>query len=261
MLIAYIAALLGIFRFRSRDYWKWLAILFTWMLAANMLFYAGGTLEDPTRDGIVTRQIRLAINDGPGMGVFAIAFIVTYWGGAIWMLRKMYLVGKEAEVERHQQEAETGEGISAGRKVAEAVAATIAAIAYVYLAFVMPQMDQLTISPATETQSAADPVAKELRQAAEEVNRSPPQKIDDVTMLMGATASGRVFTYQYAVSRHFSEDQLRQFVLKNVIRSACKDPNMQKAMRDYDVTYRYSYNIPKATLPIVVDATFSECQK
>lgn len=266
MLIIYMAAIFGIFRFRSKDYWKWLAILFAWMLIANVMFYAGGTLEDPTGDGLITRQIRLATADGPGMALFAIAFIVTYWGGVIWMVRKMYLVGKQAEADRCELVSQNGGAISTERKVAEAVAVTIAAATYAYFTLVEPQADNLNAKSATtyatETQTIKDPVAEELKRAAYELNRSAPQKIDEVTTLKGATASGRVLTYQYAISREdISAEQLRQFVRQNVIPSACQDTSMRNAMRDHDVTYRYSYKIQKRQYELLFDATFSDCEK
>lgn len=123
MLIIYIAALLGIFWFRGHEYWKWVAVLFVWMLGAQLLFAGGGTLEDPSGDGLIAHQIRIATNDGNGMGIFAIVFIIVYWGGAIWLLRKMYLVAKRS-----------GQ-VSVGRKLAEAAALTVVAAVYVYSAF------------------------------------------------------------------------------------------------------------------------------
>src|SRR4051812_37223159 len=97
MLLIYLAALFGIFRFRAREYWKWLAMLFVWMLGAQLLFAGGGTLEQPAGDGLIAHQIRRATNDGPGMGIFALVVIIVYWGVTIGMLRKMWSVGKQPE--------------------------------------------------------------------------------------------------------------------------------------------------------------------
>jgi hypothetical protein len=83
IIIVAVAALLGIWRYRSLDYFRWVAVLFVWMLAADTLFAGYGTLQDPRGDGLITRQIRIATDDGIGMGLFAIAFIVVYWGGVM----------------------------------------------------------------------------------------------------------------------------------------------------------------------------------
>lgn len=265
MLIIYVAAMLGIFRFRGREYWKWLAILFVWMLAAQLLFAGGGTLENPSGDGLITHQIRVATNDGPGMGVFAIVFVIVYWGGAIWMLRKMWLVGKQLEEERLDHDAETGDEVSTERKLSEAVLATLIASAYIYFAFILPRTASATeVAPveAAQTQAdAPDPIASELTQAASEVNRETPKSIDPITTLESVTAEGRRLTYHYRLSRRDGTDeQLRKFVRRNGVASACKNTDMLRAMKDYQVTYRYSYMMPNAADPVFVDATLSECK-
>lgn len=265
MIIIYIAALFGIFRFRGREYWKWLAILFVWMLCAQLLFAGGGTLENPSGDGIIAHQIRVATQDGPGMGIFAIVFVIVYWGGAIWMLRKMWLVGKELEEERLDRDAETGEEVSTGRKVAETALATAIAAIYVYVAFILPSAStEAAPAPVVTAQPGReppDPIAAELSQAAAEATREAPQKIDPITTLERVTAEGRRLTYHYRISRRdASDEELREFVRKNGVVSACKNPEMAAAMKDYGVTYRYSYMMPNATQPVVVDATYADCQ-
>jgi hypothetical protein len=135
MLIVYVAAMLGIIRFRSASYWKWVGILFAWMFGAQFLFAGGGTLENPSGDGLIAHQIRIASNDGPGMGLFALVFIIAYWGGAIWMMRKSYVAGKRFEEKSSEEHGSVG----AGRKVIEALALTVVGGIYIYVAFVLPQ--------------------------------------------------------------------------------------------------------------------------
>lgn len=262
MLIIYIAAIFGIFRFRSRDYWKWLAILFVWMFSANFLFYAGGTLADPSGDGFITRHIRAATNDGPGMGIFAIAFIAVYWGGAIWIFRKMYLIGKQAEAHIRELEEETGEVVGMERKLAEVVLTSVVAAAYIYVAFIIPrQTAQLDENPSSVVEAGSkDLIAEELLQAANEINRSTPQKIDEVTTLASVSTIGRMLTYHYEVSKSgIAAPQLREYIRDNAVRSACQDSNMRQAMKVHGVTYRYSYMLPGASEPIEVDATAKKC--
>ena len=264
MLIIYVAALLGIFRFRGREYWKWFGILFVWMLAAQLLFAGGGTLENPSGDGLIAHQIRVATNDGPGMGIFAIVFIMLYWGGAIWLLRKMWLVGKKLEEEQLDREAETGEEVGFERKVGETVLATVLAAIYIYVAFILPRTAAETAPVPVDSSQAetdVDPIAAELSEAASEASREAPKKIDQITTLERVTAEGRQLTYHYRLSRRDATDeQLRKFVREHGVVSACKNPDMFRAMKDYQVTYRYSYTLPNAAEPVFVDATFSDCQ-
>jgi hypothetical protein len=270
MLLVYVAVLFGIFRFRSAEYWKRLGILFLWMLGAWFLFAGGGTLQNPSGDGLIAHQIRIATNDGPGMGIFAIVFIIVYWGGAIWMLRKMYQAGKEGEEERLDREAETGEEVPPGRKLAEAVGATATIAVYIYFMFILPRTTEAappvaTTEPLTAqstTQDAgADPIATELAQAAADATREAPKRIDPITTLESVTASGRELTYHYRISRRDASDEaLRKFVRKHGVTRACKNAGMLQAMKDYQVTYHYSYMMPNASRPVVVDATYADCQ-
>lgn len=41
---------------------------------------------------------------------------------------------------------------------------------------------------------------------------------------------------------------------------ACKNTAMLQAMKDYQVTYHYSYKMPNEAKPVVVDATYADCQ-
>lgn len=264
MLIIYVAALFGIFRFRGREFWKRFAILFVWMLAAQLLFAGGGTLENPSGDGLIAHQIRVATNDGAGMAIFAIIFIIVYWGGAIWILRKMWSVGKQLEEERLDREAETGEEVSLERKIGETVLATVIAAAYIYVAFILPRTDT-EAAPApivtAPNENNVDPIAADLAQAASEASQGAPKRIDQITTLESVTAKGRQLTYNYRLSRRDATDEeLRKFVRERGVVSACKNPDMLLAMEDYQVTYRYSYMMPNATNPVFVDATYSECQ-
>jgi hypothetical protein len=271
MLVVYIAVLFGIFRFRRVEYWKWVGILFVWMLGAGLLFSGGGTLQDPSGDGIIAHQIRVATNDGPGMAIFAIMFLIVYWGGAIWMLRKMYVAGKEVEQERLDREAETGEKVTGGRKLAEALAATVIIAIYIYFMFILPRTTEapppvVTTVPTTTAQTAnrdadSDPIADELAQAAIEADKETPKRIDPITTLVSVTAADRELTYHYRISRRdASDDQLRRFVREHGVSQACKNPGMFQAMKDYQVAYHYSYMMPNATKPVVVDATYAECK-
>lgn len=265
MLIIYVFALIGIFRFRERKYWNWLGILFAWMLLNSLLFSGGGTLENPTGDGLITRQIRLAANDGPGMGIFAIVFLVVYWGVALSIIRKLYLVSKQIIQDRSQIGKSSDNKISTGRKFAEAGALTFVAAAYIYIAFIGSFEDLRGKSQESVSQrsgdDAVDGIARELSRAADKLNSNTPQKLDPITTLTSVTAEGRVLIYHYKLSRMDGTDnELRAFVRDNAVTAACKNADMHEMMKDYGITYRYSYLIPNASSPIYIDATYEECQ-
>ena len=269
MLIIYVAALLGIFRFRSRSYWKWIGFLLVWMFGASLLFAGGGTLDDPSGDGFIAHQVRIATNDGLGMGLFSLAFIIAYWGGAIWMLRKAYLAGRQFEEEQGDRTDEEIELVGLGRKALEAVVVTLIGGLYVYGAYLLPfqttdnALSSATIaSPAEPAESPApDPVASALAATAEQLMGDVPKKLDPITTLVSISAEGRVLTYHNKLSRRdASDDALRSFIRKNGVTKACKNADMMLMMKDYGVTFRYSYAIPNATTPLTVDATFAECQ-
>jgi hypothetical protein len=265
MLLIYIAALAGILRFRSREYWKWLSILLAWMLGTQFLFAGGGTLEDPTGDGLITHQIRIATNDGGGMGIFAIVFILAYWGGVIWIVGKLFVTAKRVRRANLQREWDSSEQVSTGRKLAETVALTLIAAAYVYVALVAPRMVSQepvsTIATRPVETETTDPVALALSQAANELKRKGPQKLDSTTTLVEVSAQGRVLTYHYEMSRRDGTDeQLRAFVRKHTVSAACQNSDMHRDMKDHGITFRYSYMMPNADAPVVVDATYAECQ-
>lgn len=262
MLIIFVAAMLGIFRFRSLSYWKWVGFIFLWMFGAQFLFAGGGTLENPTGDGLISHQIRIATNDGPGMGLFAIVFIIAYWGGAILMIRKAYVAGKRFE---EKQGIEAIEPVAAARKLAEAFGLTLIAGIYIYIAFVLPRQSAEETTP-TVTENASpgngspDPIARELLATAEQMNREGPKKLNPNTTLESVSAEGRTLTYHYKLLRRDGSDEsLRAFVLKNTVSSVCKDGDMLRGMKDYGIAYRYKYLLPNASTPVTVDATYSEC--
>ena len=155
--------------------------------------------------------------------------------------------------------------MSTGRKLAETAALTLITAAYVYVAFVAPRM--VTQEPVSiiatrpaETE-ASDPLVAILSQVANDLNRKGPQKLDPVTTLIGVSAEGRVLTYHYEMSRRDGTDeQLRAFVRKHTVPAVCQNPDMHQNMKDYGFTYRYSYMMPNADAPVVVDATYAECQ-
>lgn len=280
MLLIWIAALFGVFRFRTLSYWRWIGIVFIWMIAANVLFYAGGTLQNPEGDGVITRMIRFSTNDGPGMAIFALVFLAVYYGGIIIMLRKAWSAGKEYEREGLEAEYEI-EDTPIARKAIDAVGITVVIATYVYFTMVLPAREhQVSIAqsePATvatsepivvtgnasssSKSSDIDPVEAELTTTAAALNRTLPQKVDQITTLERATVEGRVFTYHYRLSRRDAPDSaLSKFIRKSVVPKACRDPRMRAGIKDYSIVYRYEYTLPNADNIISGDADWAACK-
>lgn len=195
MAIVIVAALLGIWRFRSPEYFKWLAILFVWMLAGTLLFSGGGTLQDPTGDGLITRQIRVATNDGAGMGIFAIVFIIVYWGGAIFFITRMvkaarrYKADEEAELDHPDYREEPDNG---GRKTIETLGLLLASAVWIYFAFLMPREAANTASADAEGAATVEAasnmppqIERDLVGAAAQVNAEPLSRLTPPPLLSG----------------------------------------------------------------------------
>ncbi len=254
MLIILIAVLLGIWKYRSRYYFKWVVFAFLWMLAGNVLFYAGGTLQNPEGDGLITRQIRIATQDGPGMGIFAILFLVAYWGGMIFFVSRMV---KAARIFTDQQNAlyfedGFGEKSDTTRKMLETGILLLVSAIWVFFAFYRPMFPTALVSTSVE---------EELATAANEVNQATPQQIDPITTLDNATVSGRRLTYHYTVKAKPSEkERLRAFAVESTIPKVC-DGEMRKGMRDSDVSYAYSYMAVGFKSPVVIEVTEPICKK
>jgi hypothetical protein len=270
MAIVIVAGLLGIWRFRSPEYFKWLAILFVWMLAGTLLFSGGGTLQDPTGDGLITRQIRIATNDGPGMGIFAIIFIIVYWGGAIFFVSRMvkaarrYKADQEAALDHPDYREEPDNG---GRKTAETVALLFASAAWIYYAFILPRQAAIAPSPVAQDSTASGSandlppqIERDLVGAAAQVNAETPKQVDATTTLERASASGKTFTYYYSITERGTAKQLRSFVLKNVVPKVCGGP-LRAAMKSDGVSYVYSYKLPNLTEPVAVEVTEEMCSR
>lgn len=250
MLIVIVAALLGIWRYRSTEYFKWVAIAAVWMFAAGILFQAGGTLSDPSGDGIITHQVRIATEDGPMMGIFAIGFLVAYYGGLIFFITRMV---KAARTVRDAPSlSEWDESIEPDpqttRKVLETAGLLALSAAWVWFAFIQPMQrhDQaMDAAIASQTRPLPSPtgltIEQELLGAAAEINANAPQRLDEVTTLERATVKGREFTYHYTIEASAAErDNLLSFIRTNVVPQACTG-SMRDDMRTHGVSYTYSY--------------------
>jgi len=265
LLIVIIAALLGIWRYRSKTYFTWVAITALWMFAGGFFFQAGGTLEDPTGDGLITRQIRIATQDGPGMGLFAIIFLVTYWGGVIYFVSRM---AKAANAIRDFDPSVFDEdgvaGSNNGRKIGETVALLVASALWVWFAMIQPavQRDEpqtAEVSNKVLPKPTGLTIEQELLGVAAEINSSAPQRIDEVTVLERATASGRELTYHYSIEADPKDrEQLERFLRTNVLPKVCTG-DQRPTMRDHGVSYIYRYEAGGFSEPVVIKIEEGTC--
>ena len=86
MILLAAVILIGAIWKRTKKLWAHGIGAFVFQAVMGFLFYAGGTLEDPSRDGIITRMIRQATDNGPLMGALGIPVIVLYWAIPIWLM-------------------------------------------------------------------------------------------------------------------------------------------------------------------------------
>jgi uncharacterized RDD family membrane protein YckC len=108
--------------------------------------------------------------------------------------------------------------------------------------------------------SAPDPIEEQLRTAALEIKSSLPQKLDQITTLVDVTVQGRTLSYLHEISRRdASDDALRKFLVANTIPKVCKDSQMRQAMDDFNVVYRYSYQLPRSSSPISIEVDRNVC--
>ncbi len=90
MIFIVIVVILGLVTRQPRRYWAYAAAAVGVQLLTGFLFAGGGTLEDPTGDGLITASIRRATNDGPQMGVLGLGVIALAWGVPIWLVARGY---------------------------------------------------------------------------------------------------------------------------------------------------------------------------
>lgn len=262
-IIIVIAVLLGVWRYRSRQYFKWIGITFLWMLVATFLFSGGGTLDNPSGDGLVAHQVRVATNDGAGMGIFAIVVVVVLWSGIIFLLSRAAKAARavrEAD-ELALQSADYVEPADASRKALETVAVLLVAAGWFYFNFTLARSARATPAPSQQTpQTPQQPtIEQEVMGLAAEVNASVPQRIDPDTMLVRASASGRTLTYHYQLEpRGVTKGDAQGFLIRNVTPRACTGV-LRPYMRDDNVTFAYRYTSDDFSGPVVVTVSEQVC--
>ncbi|MBA3511850.1 hypothetical protein [Sphingomonas sp.] len=267
-IIIVVALLFGIWRYRSAKYFMWVAITFVWMFVSTLLLNGGGTLEDPSGDGFITHQVRVAANDGPMMGLFAIFIVVFLWGGIIYFLNRARKAGKalqaanEAALDHpdyvEQEDADTG------RKLLETVGLLLAAAAWFYFNFtalMSARNAPATVASAPTAQAPAQPtIEQEVMGVAAEINAGTPRQLDADTVLERATASGRTLTYHHKLKgRATDREELRSFILRTVVPKVCTG-ELRPSMKQHGVSYAYSYTASDLDEPVAITVDEKMCE-
>ena len=270
MILLALAALIGVWRCRTAAYFKWVAILFAWMLAAWLLFSASEFLLFPTFEGAIARAILARF----GSGAVVLAVVVAHVSITLYCLFRMWDVYRDVRDARAAGGwDEIAEGNSNARKMLETggivagTAALILAGSWGQAADPPPDSGR---AEATALASASAPAAaderagsfeQELLAAAEELNASGPRTkaADPYTTFVGASASGRTFTYHFELSApDVTEEKVRTFLKEKVAPQACSS-DQRDSMREHGAYYTYSYTSPRLAAPVSLTMSEEYC--
>ncbi|MDD9822872.1 MAG: hypothetical protein OXU98_08330 [Gammaproteobacteria bacterium] len=90
MLFVAIIVIFGLVTKQPTKYWWYSLMAVAVQTTAGFLFYAGGSLDDPSGDGLITGMVRQASNDGPEV-LFMLPFaMILGWGVPIWLVVRGY---------------------------------------------------------------------------------------------------------------------------------------------------------------------------
>lgn len=246
-LVVYIPAVLGVLRYRHWRYWRWVCALLAWQATTQFLFSGGGTLEAPARDGLVSRLVRQATDDGPGFALYAIGSLLIFYGGVAYFIRQLY------------RDAKSDRGASAGapRKGLELLALTLVCGALLY--------DTFTSARSTATRAMAETADQrtletELDKAVALVNKQTPLKLDAVTVLTRVSREGRMLLYDYSVAGAPPREEFSDFLQSEVMAQGCANTGNQDMLRA-GATIRYRYQLESGGAPLSLDITADLCQR
>lgn len=269
-------ALFGIFKYRTWDYWKWIALAFLWSWLVTILFSGGGTLANPVGDGLIMMFVRQQTNEGPQIALFAIGVLVGGYGGLLALLGRALFVGRKAQQASAQQ---SSTGIP--QKLFEAGLLSGALIGFQIYSAQQP-LDFSSLlddrpRQASSVKSGGDeqslptfkrngfivveesPAILELQKAASELNRTLPRRLDDITTLESVTVNGREVTYQHSVSSIANRNAAEDYLNKNIPKEICGDRVMRESIRDHGVVYKYAYRVANTGTTINVLVYRQKC--
>ena len=81
------------------DLWRRALIAIIFLFGAANLIQASGTLEDPSGDGLLTRWVRHATNDGPLVAIYGLIALAITYGVTIWLVSRGFRLGRKGRSE------------------------------------------------------------------------------------------------------------------------------------------------------------------
>ncbi len=248
-LLVYIPAVMGILRYRRLSYWRWVGAIFIWQSAAMFLFAAFGSLEEPERDGLIIRAVRQATNDGPMVALVGVAFLIVFWGGIIYFVRRLYGDAKAPAL-----------GLASVKPATK----TRKGLELLGLTAVMGWLLYSNINAMNAPSprgDAADLTAEAVidREVAA-VKAAAPIKIDELTTMTDARREGStlVLDYRFSPTDQVSREHFEQTIRTGLLAQACADELLQGLLRT-GASARYRYSLRNEE-PVVLDLTTEICQ-
>ncbi|MBB3891138.1 hypothetical protein GGQ61_001855 [Phenylobacterium haematophilum] len=245
-LLVYAPAILGVLRYRRWSYWRWVVAMLLWQAAAQFLFASGGTLDHPTGDGLISRAIRQATDDGPAFAAYGVAFLVLFYGGVVYFVRQLY---RDAHAGRE-------EAASGPRKSLEIVALT--AVTGVLLYTSLPFLHE---GDASNSADGPQTVEAALDAAVAEAKPGLPLKLDDVTTWTDVSRERQTMVFDYAINaENVSRDAAAEYIRSDVVDAACAHPANQAILRT-GASIRFRYRLASGGEPLSHDLTADLCSE
>jgi len=98
--VTLIVTAIGYFGNRTNVYWWRGMAAIVVAIAMTFLGAGGGTLEDPSGDGLITRWIRSATDDGWAVGIWAIGVLSIGYGSIIYFVASGVRKDKKARAKQ-----------------------------------------------------------------------------------------------------------------------------------------------------------------
>ena len=98
-----------------------------------------------------------------------------------------------------------------------------------------------------------------LRRQAATLNATLPMKIDQITTMVSASATGTTVVLEHEISKTASADRVRTYVGAKVLPAMCSSKLRTLVQRG--VTIRLRYHVPKVEQPVDVDLTEGACAR
>ncbi|MBA4013120.1 MAG: hypothetical protein C0481_14740 [Phenylobacterium sp.] len=244
-LLVFIPAVLGVAKYRYASYWRWVGAMWLWQAAATYLFASYGSLEQPERDGLISRAIRLMTDDGPLFGLYGIVFLVVFYGGVAYFVRHLYV-----EARRPNEGAIAY--ASKGRKAIELTALTLLTAGLLYSNFAATLAADVD-APSAPTVEAR--IEREIAMATPLV----ATKLDDITILTGVRGDQQTLTYDYEITTPaFTREAFTAYLADEKPAEACAHANTRGIVQDGGVV-RYRYKLAAGGDPVSLELTAAHC--